>query len=57
MDEDVEEQNLPFNQPTSVFISGPAKTENALSGSINQNNENKNITSIVIFLNENIMGQ
>ena len=44
MDEDVEEQNPPFNQPNSVFISGPAKTENTLSGSINQNNENKNIT-------------
>jgi len=44
MDEDVEEQNLPFNQPNSVFISGPAKTENTFSGSINQNNDNKNIT-------------
>jgi len=44
MDEDVEEQNLPFNQPNSVFISGPAKTENTFSGSINQNNDSKKIT-------------
>ena len=44
MDEDAEEQNLPFNQPNSVFISGPAKTENTFSGSINQNNDNKKIT-------------
>ena len=39
----LEEQNIPFNQPISVFIDGPAKTENTISGSINQNNENKNI--------------
>lgn len=44
MEEDTEEQNLVSDQPSSVFISEPAKVENTLSGSINQNNENKNIT-------------
>lgn len=44
MEEDTEEQNLVSDQPSSVFISEPAKVENTLSGFINQNNENKNIT-------------
>ncbi|MFL2957245.1 MAG: hypothetical protein ACJZ4Z_00425 [Candidatus Thalassarchaeaceae archaeon] len=43
MEEDTEEQNLVSEQPSSVFIGGPAKVESTLSGFINQNNENKNI--------------
>ena len=43
MDVDVEEQNLASHQPPSIFIGGPAKAENTLSGTINQNHESKNI--------------
>ena len=43
MEGDKEEKNLPSDQPSSIFIGGPAKAENILSGSINKNKENKNI--------------
>ena len=44
MEEDKQAKDLPSDRPSSIFIGGPAKAENILSGSINKNNENKNIT-------------
>ena len=43
MEEDKQAKDLPSDRPSSIFIGGPAKAENILSGSINKNNENKNI--------------
>jgi hypothetical protein len=43
MEEDKGGENLPSEEPSSIFIGGPAKAENILSGSINKNKENKNI--------------
>ena len=43
MEEDKQAKDLPSDRPSSIFIGGPAKVENILSGSINKNNENENI--------------
>jgi len=37
MEEDKGGENLPSEEPSSIFIGGPAKVENILSGSINKN--------------------